>query len=81
MKLLELNFCAGVNECLLESLSISLGDVLLDVAGSRLNEGLGFLEAEAGSSTNSLDDVDLLGTEALEYNGELGLLLCGAGSV
>ena len=35
---------------------------------------------ETGSSTNSLDDVDLLGTEALEYNGELGLLLCGAGS-
>ena len=47
----------------------------LTALGARLDEVLGFLEAEAGDLADDLDDVDLVGAGFLELDGELRLLL------
>ena len=53
----------------------SLETPSLTVAGARLDQVLGLLEAEAGDFADGLDDVDLLVAGGLEDDVELGLLL------
>ena len=51
----------------------SLEMPVLIVLGSRLDQVLGLLEAQAGGRADDLDDVDLVGADGLEDDVELGL--------
>src|SRR6185436_12342137 len=79
-RLLDLDRGPSLFELLLDRLRLVLGDPLLDVGGSRLDQVLGLLEAEAGDLADSLDDVDLLLARRLQDDVELGLLLDRSGS-
>ena len=74
-ELLQLDRCAGLFELLLELLSLSLANVLLDRLRCAVNELLRFLQAESRCLTDSLDDVDLLVASGCENDRELRLLL------
>src|SRR5690606_22482383 len=78
-KLLELCFRASVFELLLEGLGIGLRDAFLDGLRRTVDQVLGFLQAQAGSGADHLDDLDLLVADRREDDGELGLLLGGRG--
>src|SRR6185369_3880359 len=65
---------AGVGELLLDLRGLILGQPLLHDLGNALDEILGLLEAEVRDLADRLDDVDLVGTDLLERDLELGLL-------
>ena len=79
-KLLNLDLCASLGELRLERLSVVLGDAFLNSLRSLVNESLSFLQAEAGSFLDNLDDVDLVRASGLEDNVELGLLFSSRSS-
>src|SRR3989304_6838599 len=75
--LLHLGGSAGGLELLDHSFGVGLGDALLDVSGSGLDQVLGLLKAQGGYLADGFDDVDLVGADVLEDHGPLGLLLLG----
>ena len=75
VKLLDLDLCASFLELGSDLLGLVLGDAFLEVLRSAIDEFLGFLQAQAGQSTDNLDDSDLVVAEAREVDVELGLLL------
>ena len=77
-ELLQLNRCASLFKLLLELLSLSLGDVLLDRLRCAVNQLLRFLQSKTRCLTDSLDDVDFLVASSCENNRELRLLLISA---
>ena len=72
--LLNLDLGAGSLEFLGELLSVFLGDGFLDGLGSVVNQFLGFLQAQAGSGADDLDDVQLGSASGLQNDVELSLL-------
>ena len=54
-------------------LALFLGQAFLDGLGSVVYQVLGFLQAQTGQLADGLDDLDLLGTDVLQYAVELGL--------
>ena len=80
MKLLNFDFSASLGELRLERLSVVLGDAFLDSLRSLVDERLSFLQAQAGSFLDNLDDVNLVRASGLEDNVELGLLLSSRSS-
>src|SRR5262245_19738422 len=73
--LLDLDFRADVLELLLDRVGLVLRDPFLDRLGRAFDEVLGFLQAERGDLAHDLDDVDLVGADFRQRDGELGLLL------
>lgn len=78
-KLLQFDRSAGGLQLGLDVVRFVLGNALLDRAGSAVNKGFGFLQAERGDFPDNLDYFDLLLTSASEDDVELGLLF-GFGS-
>lgn len=78
-KLLQLDRSAGGLQLGLDVVRFVLGNAFLDRAGSAVNKGFGFLQAERGDFPDNLDYFDLLLTSASEDDVELGLLF-GFGS-
>ena len=74
-KLLELGFGTGFFEFLLHLLGSLFCNGFLDLAGSAVDEVLRLFESETGDLSDDLDDRDLVGTDALEVDVELGLLM------
>ena len=64
--LLELDNGTSILKSLLESLSLCLGELLLNGAGSAINELLSLLQTKTASLLNSLNDLELRCTCALE---------------
>src|SRR5712691_2530224 len=75
--LLELDGGAGLLELGLDAVGLLLVHALLDRLGSRVDEVLGLLEAEAGDGTDDLDHLDLLLAGPGEDDVERRLLLLG----
>src|SRR5712691_164994 len=73
--LLELDGGAGLLELGLDAVGLLLVHALLDRLGSRVDEVLGLLEAEAGDGADDLDHLDLLPTRRGEDDVERRLLL------
>ena len=59
VKLLNLNLSASLFQLLLDVVSLSLGDLLLDSLGSAINDSLSLLQAQTGDLLNDLDDLHL----------------------
>src|SRR5690606_34498101 len=74
-RLLELDGGAGALEGFLRLVGVVLGHALEHGLRGRLDEVLGFLEAEAGEAAHLLDDADLLVASVGEDDVEGGLLL------
>ena len=56
VKLLNLNLSASLFQLLLDVVSLSLGDLLLDSLGSAINDSLSLLQAQTGDLLNDLDE-------------------------
>ena len=80
LRLLEFDLSAGSFELLLEVFSFSLGSAFLNSLGSAFDEVLGFLQAEAGDFTNSLNNGDLVRADFRQNDVEFGLLFSSRGS-
>ena len=74
LKLLQLSLSAGFLQIGNQLLGIFLGDSFLQGLGSVVNQILGFLQAQAGSGADNLDDVQLGSASGLQDDVELGLL-------
>src|SRR6185436_3288094 len=72
--LLDLDLGADFLELLLDRRGLVLGDPFLDWLGRALDEVLGFLQAERGDLADDLDDVDLVGADFGQRDGEFSLL-------
>ena len=77
VNLLDLDLCASFLEFGSDLLGLVLGDAFLEVLRSAIDEFLGFLQAQAGQSTDDLDDSDLVCAAFLQDDVELGLLFSG----
>src|SRR6187200_148418 len=77
--LLDFDLGALLLEGSLDLLGLVLGDAFLDGLGGRVDDILGFLEAEPGELADDLDDRDLVRADLGEDGGELGLLLGSLG--
>src|SRR2546427_2858232 len=73
--LLHFGGSARLLQLLYDALGVRLGNAFLDVRGRRLNEVFRLLQTERRHLANSLDDVDLVRTDVLKDDDELGLLL------
>ena len=71
--LIYLDFGNAV-KLLLDSLGIFLADILFQRLRCAIDQILGFLQAQRGDLTHSLDRVDLVCSGILQDNGEFGLL-------
>ena len=80
VKLLDLDLCASFLELGGDLFGFVLGDAFLEVLRSAVDEFLGFLQAQAGQSTDDLDDSDLVGASGLQNDVELGLLFLSSSS-
>ena len=80
VKLLDLDLCASFLELGGDLLGFVLGDAFLEVLRSAVDEFLGFLQAQAGQSTDDLDDSDLVGASGLQNDVELSLLYLSSSS-
>src|SRR4051794_9293698 len=78
--LLDLDAASSFLEVGLELVGLLALDALLDGARGLVDEGLGFLQAEAGRRADDLDDLDLLVARRGEDDVERRLLL-GLGAV
>src|SRR5690606_11233948 len=72
-RLLELDLGACVFQLLLDGFSVSLRDAFLDGLRCAINEVLGFLQAQAGSGADDLNDFNLLVASGSQNDGEVGL--------
>lgn len=79
-KLLQFDLSASLGELRLKSLSVVLGNAFLNGLRSLVNHSLSFLQAQAGSFLNNLDNVDLVCASRLQNNVELGLLFSSRSS-
>src|SRR4029077_10766147 len=79
--LLDLDLGALLFESSLDLFGFVLRDAFLDGLGRRVDEVLGFLEAETGQLANDLDDRDLVRSDLGQRRGELGLLLGSGGGL
>ena len=70
VNLLDLDLCASFLEFGSDLLGLVLGDAFLEVLRSAIDEFLGFLQAQAGQSTDDLDDSDLVGASGLQHDVE-----------
>ena len=80
VNLLDLDLCASFLEFGSDLLGLVLGDAFLEVLRSAIDEFLGFLQAQAGQSTDDLDDSDLVGASGLQDDIELSLLFLSGSS-
>ena len=84
MILFDFADCADCLERFDDLLCVFLGDAFLDGLGRVVDNFLCFLEAEAGLLADDLDDLDLLRSDLLQDDVELGLLFdlfsCGDGA-
>jgi len=78
--LLEFYLSTYLFESLLEGLSGSLVNAFLYVSGSSVNDVLSLFQAKTGLLLNGLNNLELVGTCALEHNVERGLLLSSLSS-
>ena len=74
-ELLQLGLGASFLQLGNQLLCIFLGDSFLQGLGAVVNQILSVLQAQAGSGTDNLDDVQLGSTGVLQDDVELGLLL------
>src|SRR3990172_9475310 len=74
-ELLDLDLGALLFEGGFDLVRLVLGDAFLDRLGMRVDQVLGFLEAEAGQLAHDLDDRDLVRADLGQHRAELGLLL------
>src|ERR1700685_2871542 len=72
--LLDFDHRASVRKLLLDGLGFLFGNALFYRLGRSVNQLLGFFQAQAGDFADSLDHVDLVGTDFLEHDGEFRLL-------
>ena len=72
-KLLHFDLCASFLQLGGQLLCVFLGDAFLQSLGSVVDQLLGFLQAQAGSSADNLDDVQLGSASGLQDDVELGL--------
>ena len=72
--LLNLDLGSRRFELLLGRGGLFLAHVFLDGLGRALDQVLGLLQAQRGQLADGLDDVDLVGADLLEDDGELRLL-------
>ena len=79
-KLLDLDLCASFLELGSDLLGFVLGDAFLEVLRSAVDEFLCFLQAQAGQSTDDLDDSDLVGASSLQNDVELSLFFLSGSS-
>ena len=80
VKLLNLNLSASLFQLLLDVVSLSLGDLLLDSLGSAINDSLSLLQAQTGDLLNDLDDLHLGSASLSQDDVELGLLFLSGSS-
>ena len=73
-KLLDLGLGASFLQLGNQLLCVFLGDSFLQGLGAVVNQILSVLQAQAGSSTDNLDDVQLGSASGLQDDVELGLL-------
>ena len=78
--LLDLCGSAGFLEVVDDLLGIFLGNSFLQGLRAVVDDLLGFLQAQAGQSTDDLDDSDLVRAAFLQDDVELGLLFSGLSS-
>ncbi len=79
----NLDFGTSLFESLLQGFSLFLGNAFLQLAGGTINEILSFLQTEATSFLNGLNDLQLSSTSALQNDVKSRLLLsssCTTGS-
>ena len=79
----NLDFGTSLFESLLQGFSLFLGNAFLQLAGGTVNEILSFLQTEATSFLNGLNDLKLSSTSALQNDVKSRLLLsssCTTGS-
>ncbi len=79
----NLDFGTSLFESLLQGFSLFLGNAFLQLAGGTVNEILSFLQTEATSFLNGLNDLQLSSTSALQNDVKSRLLLsssCTTGS-
>ena len=74
-KLLDLCLCASFLQLGDQLLCVFLGDSFLQGLGAVVNQILSVLQAQAGSSTDNLDNAQLGSAGILQDDVELGLLL------
>src|SRR5574343_7584 len=72
--LLDFDLGASFFQLLLQGFSISLGDAFLHRLRCAVNDVLSFLQAQAGSGTNHLNDFNLLVAGSSQDDGEFALL-------
>src|SRR2546425_5658706 len=77
-QLLDLDLGADVLELLFDRVGLGLRDPFLDWLGRALDEVFGFLQAERGDFADDFDDVDLVGADFGQRDGEVGLLFGGS---
>jgi len=65
---------ASLSELLLDGLRLFLGDAFLNALWRSIHQFLGFFQAQAGDFADRLDDIDLVGADLFEDDGEFGLL-------
>ena len=80
VKLLNLNLSASLFQLLLDVVSLSLGDLLLDSLGSAINDSLSLLQAQTGDLLDQLDDAHLASASLDQDDVELGLLFLSGSS-
>src|SRR5580765_8548195 len=73
--LLDFDCSASFRELLLDVLGFFLVYAFLDRLWSAINQVLRFFQAETGDFAYSLDDIDRIGADRGENDGELRLLL------
>ncbi len=79
--LLDFDLRASFFKLLLQRFGVGLGSAFLHGLRSAVDDVLGFLQAQAGSGTDDLDDLDLLGAGFEQHDVEFGLLFNrGSGS-
>ena len=80
VNLFQLNGSANLSQLSLQSLSVSGGHCFLNGSGSAVNDSLSFLQTQAGSLTNGLDYLNLVGANIGQHNIKLGLLVSSSGA-
>ena len=78
--LLDLDGSAGFLQFVGELLCVFLGDSFLQLLGAVVSDFLSFLQAQAGSGTDDLDDIQLGSAAILQDDVEFGLLFYFSGS-
>jgi hypothetical protein len=74
VELLDLDSGSSLFQLGLDLFSFFLGDAFLDGCGSGLNQLFGLTQAQGSDLTDGFNDVDLVGTDVLQADLELGLL-------